>query len=424
MPNFGGTNGPENATFAGVQTFAPPVEDVVQEVLAKLNKVVDKLDDVTIYTLGFPPEKIEGLRSLLDLAGSLASDGPLAAATKVPHTLASLYHADMSFVGMSDMITQNVVDLILGKPHTLPGPMPMILHGMDQANDDLGIVRPIVQSQGSTDLSALRSDIWSLPEDIWNLEKQAHPLGTTPQMLQMWEIVMYAYDAARYVLGTTGLSLPGVPGFSLLVGDTAWLPDAYSQWGDTTSIPRPGPIDLDAIVPAGGVLSYLQSTQPSFVWQYGGPDGSNQTGDDTVWAPAVGMYGAWWKCSYSDSLLSLLASPEPATIPLWPGLENVTLGEAQEFTGKILVTGPMNGILLTITSVPKGQSAYEEAGTTRYKGLGWLAFHADSGDLENHQQIEWPDSVYSPRTFMEASACDVWTKPGTSGIVQTWTHNL
>jgi len=265
--------------------------------------------------------------------------------------------------------------------------------------------------------------VGQIAEAVWLIEKYFYPMVGPSYLMPMFEALQQVQAMLTQVMSGSGLPIAHNPDFTLILGDAAWIPDVNPAWGSYPGITLPTPIDFASKPTGTTLLAYLLETQPSFAWSYDGPDGTHSSGDDTIWAPIAGVYGAWWRCKWSDRILALLAPAQQTPVALWPGLANVTLGEPVPFTSKLYHAANMDGFLLAITDVAPGQSAYEEAGTTRYKGLGLIAFHNDNGDLENHQQVEWPFAVYTPKSMTSAAGVDVWTKPKTSGILTPWVRN-
>lgn len=125
----------------------------------------------------------------------------------------------------------------------------------------------------------------------------------------------------------------------------------------------------------------------------------------------------------TDAILEALAEPQPEVSGgnQWPGEANVQLHLTVGVTGPTLIEGTMDGALITVEQVPNGQSHQTGAGVTRYKGLGWVAFQADSGDFEEVQQLHLSQQLVRPRDMLQAQALAVYCKPGSSLVVQTYT---
>lgn len=424
MPNYGGKDPSQQAAYDGNSTHEITLQDFFEFYSDTTRENARAMRRMEEWIVGPGGDAMDLAGALGSLAVSVKNGGPVAALPGVATTIAKMIYSNHLPSKAAEWLA-NLTDVY---PDAAPQPGMGLVPEQSKAialqNDDLGTVKTIVTAQGTTDLSDIMNLLYTLPDDVWNVEKWVYPLGTGQQSMQLWEVLMYAYDSTRYALGTEGLHLPKSPDFDLLIGDPAWLPDAYAHWNTGTHIAVPPPLDFAAIETAGSILAWLEANAPTFAWSYEGPDGMNVSGDNTVWAPALGMTGAWWKCKYSDRILAQQEAPQSIVGSLWPGVANVTLGTPVPFTGKVLLEAVMDGCLIQITEVPPGQSQYPEAGTTRYKGLGWMSFHSDNGDLEPHQAIEWPNSVFVPHNMQQAVSADIWTKPTTSGIVTPWTRNL
>ena len=121
-------------------------------------------------------------------------------------------------------------------------------------------------------------------------------------------------------------------------------------------------------------------------------------------------------------LLGLTPAPPPIAAPVWPGLANVTLGTAIAFSGSGFdVPGPMDGVLVELTTVPTPLPYYIYGSQTQYGKLGGVAFATDNGDVENQELLGFMHAVYTPRTMSKAQVCHVRSLSGIVGTVTPWT---
>lgn len=106
--------------------------------------------------------------------------------------------------------------------------------------------------------------------------------------------------------------------------------------------------------------------------------------------------------------------------PIWPGITGVRLGTPVALTPMLTLAGPMNGVVVTITSVPAGQGSYDYNGLTEYRYIGSLTFLSDRGDAEHYQQLGFQSAVYTPRTMHSAASVHLRTYAGVSGTITPW----
>lgn len=105
----------------------------------------------------------------------------------------------------------------------------------------------------------------------------------------------------------------------------------------------------------------------------------------------------------------------------FPGSAGVTFGDPQTISGAALITGPMDGVLVSITATPSGQSTQGAEGNTKYKGLGWLCFRTAEGYGEPKQPLEISLGILKPMTLLQAASAAVYCKPGSSVTITPYT---
>lgn len=109
--------------------------------------------------------------------------------------------------------------------------------------------------------------------------------------------------------------------------------------------------------------------------------------------------------------------------PLWPGLENVTLGDAVNLQAQLSITAPMDGVRVLISSVDQGTLYYRYGDKLGYRRIGALAFFNDNGDLEVFQALNFEQAFYTPKTMLHAAGVKLFTQHVASGTIQPWVVN-
>lgn len=122
--------------------------------------------------------------------------------------------------------------------------------------------------------------------------------------------------------------------------------------------------------------------------------------------------------------IAALAAAEGSQIvvpPVWPGLDNVTLGTPVGFDGNVDVTADMDGVLVTLTTSPTKTGHYMLGNVDLWYGLGRISFESDNGDVEPWQYLAFDYGIFVPRTMQHASAVHLQVLGGAEGTVTPWT---
>lgn len=107
--------------------------------------------------------------------------------------------------------------------------------------------------------------------------------------------------------------------------------------------------------------------------------------------------------------------------PVWPGLANVVMGSAVAISPQFSITGPMHGVIVSITGVPTKTGFYPFDGLLSYRNIGGLTFTDDSGDAELPQTLGFQSAVYLCRAMAEASAVHIRSIGGVVGTATAFT---
>lgn len=176
--------------------------------------------------------------------------------------------------------------------------------------------------------------------------------------------------------------------------------------------------DVTAILPTDSIGTWLNriDTQGN-VW--------TQTSQG-AWVSGNLLPGfSQWVCMLSDAdfaeLKALANGLAPGlTPPVWPGLSAVTLGTPVAISGSFTVTGPMDGILVNITSVPSRLPNVPYDTQQAWRHLGALTFTDDNGESEAFQPWQFQDMVFCPKTMAHAASCSFRVDPSITGTVTPW----
>lgn len=107
--------------------------------------------------------------------------------------------------------------------------------------------------------------------------------------------------------------------------------------------------------------------------------------------------------------------------PVWPGLANVTLGASHALVDGLVIAGPMNGVIVTVTTVPPQTGFYPFGSRRSFVHIGGVIFVDDNGEAEHSQTIGLDDQVVVPRSMTSATSAIFRVKSGTVGTVRAWT---
>lgn len=132
----------------------------------------------------------------------------------------------------------------------------------------------------------------------------------------------------------------------------------------------------------------------------------------------------WWTTFDAAGFAFLKAQVWPSTTvniaPVWPGIANVTLGSPVAITSALTVSGPMDGVIVDITSVAPRFPALAYGGETAYKFIGACSFVSDNGDVEPFQQLGFQTAVYCPSSLKQADSFVLRADPSVVGTVTPW----
>lgn len=124
-----------------------------------------------------------------------------------------------------------------------------------------------------------------------------------------------------------------------------------------------------------------------------------------------------------NQIKDLIPAASAAGAPVWPGLDGVTVGEPADLDDGLIISGPMHGVLLTITGTPVRTVKYDFADVMSWSRVGQIIFGTDRGDYERSQTFSLDTQVMVPMTMAEAASAIIRLNEGWHGTVRTWVRS-
>ena len=214
-----------------------------------------------------------------------------------------------------------------------------------------------------------------------------------------------------------------------------------------TTVERP---DWTDILPTESLIEWLQRTDPTRGWILDGdnfqPIGPLTPGDDmpAEWQLrpmfSEAAWNAWRDHATAAALAAVKADTEslltnfpitfppfpniPDAAPVWPGLDDVTLGTPVALASGVTITEQMDGVIIEITGTdPDFNHYYTYDDLRAYRNVGALVFLDDQGHAEGFQPIGFVSAVYCPRSMKHAEAVKLKCGHGLTGTVTPWLWN-
>lgn len=186
------------------------------------------------------------------------------------------------------------------------------------------------------------------------------------------------------------------------------------------SVPAQSPdFDITQILPSDDILSWLNriDTQGN-VWSYNVKGVATSPGT----FPESGFWQAMFTTDQFNAWKALLGTATTSTTaPVWPGLANVTLGATLTLADGLLVPGPLDGVIATITAVAYPSSFYPFGPIKSYVKVASIAFVDDDGQAEWPEPLSFEKHVVCPRSMVRADHAYCRVQTGTIGTVTPWT---
>lgn len=247
-------------------------------------------------------------------------------------------------------------------------------------------------------LSDIGQAVWQwTPGDTWGAFQYLRMAGCAGQNLGNHSI--------QRLNTSNGMALMG------RLAEPAALADNPSEWY----------IDWSDLRLNDSPLSFVTRQFPLQVW-------TALTGLDypsTPYAQDQGYDVAWIVFPYSQADLDVIKLSSGLTVtgmaPVWPGVQNVVLGTPVALSALTTVPGPLDGVVIDITTPPTKLSEVAIGGRTFYFRLGTIAFESDNGDMETSQYLQYANAVYCPKAMVRAEAAHLSVDPSAQGTVTPFT---
>lgn len=203
-------------------------------------------------------------------------------------------------------------------------------------------------------------------------------------------------------------SVNGNPGYAIVGAD--------SEPATSFSGPNQGFLDFGTILPTdASIFAWANRVYPTSPWQHGA-NGTVFERDSLN--GAILWYIDLTQAQFKATQAAMTTAVRVA--PVWPGLAHVTLGSILALSDGLTVPGPLDGILVAITSVPTPTGFYPFGAVKSFVHLGGVVFASDRGDYELAQGLGPNTEVLTPRSLQRADHAIIRLKSGTVGTVTPW----
>jgi len=276
---------------------------------------------------------------------------------------------------------------------------------------------------------ALATDLAAISGQLTGLSSALPVAWVTPIGNAVWGWpVPTSNNPASFFLSIAGWAAQQ-RGFPQVQEDTPFATGLWTlvgTWGeDGVSDPNPNTtfdLDVTTILTSDATSAdWLNRVYSTVTWLPAFPNGclGLDDVDGSNWSWVVDLPIDKWLALKAD--LGLSSTSKSA--PIWPGLSNVTLGSSTALSNGLVVTGPMDGVIVAITSAPAGKAKYVYGTVAAYQHVGALSFESDNSDQEAFQPLQFESQVYVPNTMMQAASVRFKVDPAVTGTVTPWSAN-
>lgn len=188
-------------------------------------------------------------------------------------------------------------------------------------------------------------------------------------------------------------------------------------WHNFLNAPQPANNDtanINNVLPTDDRVTFLNRETGETDWHL-----DPLTGFPTFDTGSQTNYPLVWPISEAEFDLIKFGYP-PHAAPVWPGIAGVTLGTPLTLDDGITVPGPLDGVIVAITSVPVPISFYPFGTLKSYVRAGAIAFVDDNGDAEFPQPFGPENLVIVPKSMQQADHALVRLPSGVIGTVTPW----
>jgi hypothetical protein len=250
-------------------------------------------------------------------------------------------------------------------------------------------------------------DVGTVAAQVWNYPLGSLPVQAGDYMTNIGTMAVHMSDAQVEMQSSDHNDW-------LISGN--WLDD-FAPNPDTSLIPT---IDKSTIhatdVNLRAWLERVYSTL-AFTWDENGYAQFRTTGSAGAW-----LYTFKWSEADFQAYKAGKFRPPRRGAPVWPGFSNAILGTEVPLTDGLNLTGPMDGLLVYIASVPAKYPVWNfSRGFVSYRYLGAISFISDNNDAESPQLLGFNDAVYTPHTMVQAAVVQARLVPGVVATCQPFT---
>jgi hypothetical protein len=237
--------------------------------------------------------------------------------------------------------------------------------------------------------------------------------------------LQYAATHANLWAHGSGYTFPFNPDFSYHVCEVTAIPDTLiPPYSFPPAVPPPvvNWADWDGVSTIDTFLNTVDTeggwTASPVPYPYGGY--ATRPEIEATWG------NGFYLCHIPGWLLPLAsgrmysAQINRTTPPVWPGFGFATLGSPVALAPTLTITEPMDGVIITLTTIPPRLGSYNFGDARSYVNAGRVAFVDDNGSAEWPLPFSFPQHVISPRNMVRAAACYVSTASGIAGTVTPW----
>lgn len=245
---------------------------------------------------------------------------------------------------------------------------------------------------------------------------------------------------ARYLTwqaGFEGIPLPGNPYWRVCGYDMFNTQTWVGTWPGGPNYTNPPVFDMSLIQYGDTLKSFIEREYSGTDIVFEGPD-EFPAGTQAIIRVGEPNDSAWFRCTLTDAdiaacwpQLSQSYPEDPANIvvnvdvpgaaPIWPGLDNVTVGSSAALSDGLVIEGPMDGLLFTIDSASANKGKYGFGSVSSWQHVGAVIFGTDRGDYERAQSFGIDTEVVVPHTMKVADSAIIRFNGGFTGTVRPWT---
>jgi hypothetical protein len=267
-----------------------------------------------------------------------------------------------------------------------------------------------------------------IADTVWSWEGSSYRINHSQFGLSMQQQLEGLWQVMALQLGFQGTPLPTRPWFTLCTAYPDGVITSGYDWDSATTFGFPAEPDWSAWVDGDTPYSFLNRTQPSFGWTLTGPGGAND--GRTAWKPQgdPGVFRNWLRSNFTEldgGGQPRLTPPPTITFPPAPPTistaAHMSIGASHALVDGLVITGPLHGVLVNLTTPPLGGSVWNIGSHQTYYNWGTVGFQSDHGELEPLQFLGWDQGVYKPRDMTVAAAAHFQVTRTPVGTVRPFT---